>query len=62
MVSTEPAQTTQTGEQTDIDQSQSGAPAGGRAVRDFFSSDEIFARVAASAEEEFALPYRMLFL
>ncbi|NDJ54957.1 MAG: formate/nitrite transporter family protein, partial [Chloroflexi bacterium] len=49
-------------ENGDIDESQSGAPAGGYAVRDFFSTDEIFRRVAASAHEEFALPVRMLFL
>jgi formate-nitrite transporter family protein len=35
-----------------IDQAKSGAPAAGRAVRQRFSTDEIFQRVVASADEE----------
>lgn len=45
-----------------INRSESGAPASGEAVRDFFSLDEIFQRVAASANEEFKRPTRLLFL
>lgn len=44
-----------------IDRSQSGAPAAGEAVRDRFSSDEIFQRVVASAEEEVESTGRELF-
>lgn len=35
-----------------IDRADSGAPAAGKAVRDRFTSDEIFQRVVASADEE----------
>jgi len=44
-----------------MNQSGSGAPAAGHAVRDYFSTDEIFHRVAASAEEEFSRSTRLLF-
>ncbi|NJL95995.1 MAG: formate/nitrite transporter family protein [Anaerolineae bacterium] len=44
-----------------IDRSQSGAPAGGRAVRDLFSTDEIFQRIVAAADEEFSRSPRILF-
>lgn len=39
----------------------SNSPNSGRAVPDFFATDEIFQRVAASAHEEFSLPARLLF-
>ncbi|MFH5886069.1 formate/nitrite transporter family protein [Halalkalibaculum sp. DA3122] len=45
-----------------IDQSQSGAPAGGQAVRDIFSTDEIFHRIVATADEDFSRTARLLFL
>lgn len=44
-----------------IDRAESGAPAAGKAVRDRFSSDEIFQRVIASADEEIASRSRELF-
>ncbi|UZR96835.1 formate/nitrite transporter family protein [Chondrinema litorale] len=44
-----------------IDQSQRGAPAAGQAVRDRFSSDEIFQRVMASADEEIDRNVKLLF-
>lgn len=47
-----------TGEETV--RSENGAPAAGQAVRDYFSTDEIFQRVAASADEEFDRPTRLL--
>lgn len=37
------------------------SPATGEAVRDFFSTDEIFQRVAASADEEISLSMRLIF-
>lgn len=40
--------------------SESGAPTTGRAVHDFFSTDEIFQRVAATADEEFERPLRLM--
>ena len=43
------------------DRSQSGAPAAGHAVRDIFSTDEIFQRIVAAADEELGRPTRMLF-
>jgi len=43
------------------DRSQSGAPAGGRVVRDIFSTDEIFQRIVASADEEMGRSVRVLF-
>lgn len=46
----------------EIDTSQSGAPTGGRAIRDMFSTDEIFHRIVATAEEEFSRSDRLLFL
>lgn len=46
----------------ELTHSASGAPASGHAVRDYFSTDEIFQRVAASADEEFGLSTRLLFL
>ncbi len=45
-----------------LDQSHSGAPAAGKAVRDLFSTDEIFQRIVATADEEFERPARLLFL
>lgn len=45
-----------------IDRSRSGAPAAGEAVRDKFSADEIFQRIVATADEEFARSNRLLFL
>lgn len=45
-----------------IDTSESGAPAGGKAVRDIFSSDEIFERVVATANEEIGRTNRKLFV
>ncbi|MEM9666868.1 MAG: formate/nitrite transporter family protein, partial [Bacteroidota bacterium] len=45
-----------------LDHSQSGAPAAGEAVRDLFSTDEIFQRVVATANEEFSRSSRLLFL
>lgn len=44
------------------DKSKSGAPAAGEAIRDMFSTDEIFHRVVATAEEDFRNPSRLLFL
>jgi formate/nitrite transporter FocA (FNT family) len=43
------------------DRSQSGAPASGRVVRDIFSTDEIFQRIVASADEEIGRSTRILF-
>lgn len=45
-----------------VDTSKSGAPAGGRAIRDMFSTDEIFHRIIATAREEFSRSDRLLFL
>lgn len=45
-----------------LDRSASGAPAAGRAVRDRFSTDEIFQRLVHTADEEFSRPMRQLFL
>lgn len=45
-----------------IDQAKSGAPAAGRAVRQRFSTDEIFQRVVASADEEVEATDRELLL
>lgn len=45
-----------------VDRSEMGAPAAGRAVRDIFSTDEIFERITATADEEFQRPTRLLFL
>ncbi len=45
-----------------IERSERGAPAAGSAVRDRFSSDEIFQRVIATADEEFSQSKRLLFL
>ncbi len=42
------------------DRSGSGAPAGGHAVADLFSADEIFRRLSATADEEFRRTPRML--
>lgn len=44
-----------------IEHSQGGVPVIGHAVTDYFSTDEIFKRVAASADEEFGLDLRLLF-
>lgn len=45
-----------------IDRSRSGAPAAGAAIRDFFSADEIFQRLVATADEEFSRSNRLLFM
>ncbi len=45
-----------------IDKSRDGAPATGKAVSDLFSTDEIFHRVLATAEDEFSRSARLLFL
>ncbi len=45
-----------------IDRARSGAPAAGEAIRDLFSTDEIFHRITATADEEFARSTRLLFL
>ncbi|ELZ00854.1 formate/nitrite transporter family protein [Natrialba asiatica] len=45
-----------------IDRSQSGAPAAGAAIRDYFSADEIFQRIVATADEEFSRSNRLLFM
>ena len=45
-----------------LDRAQSGAPASGHAVRDLFSTDEIFQRLVATADEEFVRSTRLLFL
>ena len=45
-----------------LDRSRSGAPAAGHAVRDIFSTDEIFQRIVATADEEFGRSARLLFL
>ena len=45
-----------------IDRSESGAPAAGEALRDLFSTDEIFHRLVVAAEEEFSRSTRLLFL
>lgn len=42
--------------------SGSGAPAAGEVVRDIFTTDEIFQRILASADEEFCVSKRLLFL
>lgn len=44
-----------------LDRSESGAPASGHAVRDLFSTDEIFQRLVATADEEFVRPLRLFF-
>lgn len=46
---------------TTLDRSESGAPAAGHAVRDLFSTDEIFQRLVASADEEIVRPAQLLF-
>lgn len=45
-----------------LDESESGAPSAGEAVRDIFSTDEIFQRIIATADEEFSSSNRRLFL
>ncbi len=44
-----------------VEQSRSGAPAAGAVVRDRFSSDEIFHRIVAAADEEITTGTRELF-
>ena len=44
-----------------LDEAQSGAPAGGEAVRDRCSAGEVFQRIVASAEEEMESSNRELF-
>ena len=45
-----------------LDRSESGAPAAGKALRDLFSTDEIFHRLVVAADEEFSRSTRLLFL
>ncbi|MFC6826591.1 formate/nitrite transporter family protein [Halopelagius fulvigenes] len=45
-----------------FDRARSGAPAAGGAVRDRFSTDEIFQRVVATADEEVGAPTERLYL
>ena len=45
-----------------LDESESGAPAAGEALRDLFSTDEIFHRLVVAADEEFSRSTRLLFL
>lgn len=45
-----------------FDVSKSGAPAAGEAIRDMFSTDEIFHRIVATADEDFSRSTRLLFL
>ena len=42
------------------DRSASGAPAAGGTLRDVFTADEVFQRLAATADEEFRRPVRLL--
>ena len=49
------------GVRSTLDRAESGAPAAGHAVRDLFSTDEIFQRVLATADEEFVRSTRLLF-
>ena len=49
-----------TGDLGEGHRSGSGAPAGGHAVADLFSADEIFRRLSATADEEFRRTPRML--
>ncbi len=44
-----------------VERSRSGAPAAGRVVRDRFSSDEVFQRIVAAADEEITAGKRELF-
>ncbi|ESS04674.1 MAG: formate/nitrite family of transporter [uncultured archaeon A07HR67] len=44
-----------------VERSRSGAPAVGEAVRDRFSSDEVFQRIVAAADEEVTSGARELF-
>ena len=50
------------GVRSTLDRAESGAPAAGHAVRDLFSTDEIFQRLVATADEEFVRSNRLLFL
>lgn len=45
-----------------LDRSERGAPAAGEALRDLFSTDEIFHRLVTAAAEEFSRSTRLLFL
>lgn len=45
-----------------LDRSESGAPAAGEALRDLFSTDEIFHRLVIAADEEFSRSTRLLFM
>ena len=44
-----------------VERSRSGAPAAGRVLRDRFSSDEVFQRIVAAADEEITAGSRELF-
>lgn len=50
------------GLQDSDDKSKRGAPAAGKAIKDMFSTDEIFHRIVATAEEDFEKPTRLLFI
>lgn len=55
-------QTAENGIREAIDTSRRGAPSAGEAVSDIFSTDEIFHRLMATADEEFSRSERLLFL
>lgn len=49
-----------TDSENEAKRAESGAPAAGEAVHDMFSTDEIFQRVVATADEELRRPVRLL--
>ena len=44
-----------------MEESREGAPSAGEAVTDIFSTEEVFQRIIARADEEFSQPKRLLF-
>ena len=44
-----------------LEESREGAPSAGEAVSDIFSTEEVFQRIIARADEEFSQPKRLLF-
>ncbi|MGI9175530.1 MAG: formate/nitrite transporter family protein [Rhodothermales bacterium] len=44
-----------------LEESREGAPSAGEAVTDIFSTEEVFQRIIARADEEFSQPRRLLF-
>ena len=44
-----------------LEESREGAPSAGEAVADIFSTEEVFQRIIARADEEFSQPRRLLF-